>query len=567
MANAPQFETVEQAIRHMVENDPAWAVTQEEIRGVKHRAFAELSANLGEVFAFGAMHGDAPFLVYEDQRLSFAETYSLSCRLANALVAKMGVKPGDRVAIAMRNYPEFILAYQAIILAGAVATPLNAWWTTRELQYAFEDSGAKLVIGDKRRLDRITPFAGDLGVKIISVRGDHEAGEATLDGLIEGEAETAPPQTGVGRDDPATLMYTSGSTGYPKGVLSSHRGVMTTLKSWLLILAGGLAVPDPRYPAVPEGKQMGVLLALPLFHVTATHSLYLMSLFVGRKIVMIRKWDVEETLRLIEAEEITHFVGVPTMTAELAQACSETDRNMASLIDISSGGAKRPPEHVARQRKLTPNAAAASGYGLTETNAIGAIINRADYEARPDAAGKVVPPVTEVKIAGEDGKALPVGEIGEICIRSPANMIEYWNRPEDTKAVFDEEGYLRSGDLGRLDEDGFLYVQGRVKDMILRGGENIAALEVEEAFYEHPGVAEIAVIGLPDERLGEAVGAVVYLHEGEAADEDALRAFAAERLAGFKIPERFWFRDEPLPRGGTAKIDKLTVKKLYAGSE
>jgi len=565
MADAPQFESVEQAIRHLVASDPNWAVEEAEIRGVRHRVFSQMANHLGELFAFGAMHGDAPFLVFEGQRLSFAETYARSCRLAQGLVGELGVKKGDRVALAMRNYPEFIIAYQAAILAGGVVTPLNAWWTTPELEFAFEDSGAGVVIADHARLDRIAPFADRLGLRAVSVRGAHEAAETTLETLEAAASGDGPPEVSMTLEDPATLMYTSGSTGYPKGVLSSHRGVLSTVKSWLLLLAGSLAVPDPRYPAPPADKQMGVLLALPLFHVTATHSLYMISLVIGRKIVMVRKWEVDEALRLIEAEAITHFVGVPTMTWELAEACAKTDRDISSLIDISSGGAKRPPHHVARQRRLVSHAAAASGYGLTETNALGSVINRADYEARPDAAGKVVPPVTDVKIVDEAGQALPPGEIGEICIRTPANMIEYWNRPDDTAAVFDDEGFLRSGDLGWFDEDGFLYVQGRVKDMILRGGENIAALEVEAAFYEHPDVAEIAVIGIPDERLGETVGAVVVPRAGAGLDEAALRAFAVDRMAAFKIPETFWMRESPLPRGGTEKIDKLAVRAEYLG--
>jgi len=557
-------KTIEDVIMHMVTTDENWGVEMADIRGAPHRVFKTMMNSLVEIFGVAAMHGDADFLVYEDQRLSFQETYAQSCRLAHVLRDHYGVQKGDRVALAMRNYPEFIVAYQAAIMAGGVVTPLNAWWTATELAFAIKDSGARIVIGDKRRLDRMGEFFSEAGLRAISVRGEHELAEETFGAALARSDAAQPPAVEIGREDPATLMYTSGSTGYPKGVLSSHRAVLSTIKSWLLVVMAGLAVPDPRYPSAPEGQQLGILLALPLFHVTATHSLYFMSLVIGRKIVMLRKWDVDEALDLIEREKITHFVGVPTMTAELAEAAHHSDRDVSSLIDIGSGGAKRPPDHVARQRKLLPRATAASGYGLTETNALGAVITRADYEERPDAAGKVVPPVTEVKIAGENGEALAVGEVGEISIRSPANMTEYWNRPDDTREAFDSEGYFRSGDLGRFDEDGFLYVVGRVKDMILRGGENIAALEVEEVFYEHPDVAEIAVIGLPDERLGEAVGAVIHPKPGSGLTEENLREFAADRLAAFKIPQTIWLVDEPLPRGGTAKIDKLALKDRYA---
>ncbi len=561
---SPGFTTIEEAVRHLVATDPQWAVSEAEIRGVRYRVFAQMPNNLGEVFAFGAMHGDADFLVYQDQRLSFGETYARACQLAYALIEDYGVTKGDRVAIAMRNRPEFIIAYEAAIMAGAVATPLNAWWTGPELDFALKDSGAAVVIGDTRRLDRIADTAKARPYRMISTDERHAIAQAAFDSVIAGRDETQPPAVEMGPDDPAILMYTSGSTGYPKGVLSDHRGVLSTLKSWLLLLTGNLMVPDPDYAAAPEGRQLAGLLCLPLFHITATHGMFMMSLFVRRKVVMIRKWDVGEALRLIEAERITHVVGVPTMTHELALAAPETSRDISSLIELGSGGAKRPPYHVARQRQALPKAAAQSGYGLTETNALGTIITRRDYEARPDAAGRIVPPLAEAKIVDEAGAALPVGEVGEICIKSPSNMVEYWNRPDDTAEALDAEGFLRTGDLGRFDREGFLYIQGRVKDMILRSGENIAALEVEACLYEHPDIVEIAVFGVPDERLGEIVAAAVVLRDGASLTEADLRAFAGARLARFKIPEKIWILTERLPRGGTAKIDKLVLKARYA---
>jgi acyl-CoA synthetase (AMP-forming)/AMP-acid ligase II len=289
----------------------------------------------------------------------------------------------------------------------------------------------------------------------------------------------------------------------------------------------------------------------------------MLSLVIGRKMVIMHKWDAQEALRLIEQERITWFNGVPTMSAELQAAAETTSRDVSSLTEIMAGGAARPPDQVKKISGTFKKSAPGIGYGLTETNALGTVNAGALYIARPDSAGRVVPAVTQFRIVGEDGSALPAGARGELCIKSPANIVGYWNKPEATAEAF-VEGWFHTGDVAYLDEEGFLYIVDRIKDIIIRGGENISCLEVEAAIYAHPGVHEVAVFGLPDTRLGEIVGAAVVVRTGVELTADELRADLGKHLASFKIPARIWFRTEQLPRIASGKIFKRQIKAEYA---
>ena len=537
-------------------------VVDKTVDGVTFKSFAGLPPSLREFFMTSLQYKDDDFIVYGDERYSFGDVWGIASKVAHGLREKTGLKKGDRVAIAMRNYPEFIFAFMGVILAGGVAVPLNAWWESAELAYGMEDCGAKLVIADPVRLARMKQWLLKTGVSAYVVRAEDimEGVCPTFDEIWKDVEASTPPAIDLGHEDDATIMYTSGSTGYPKGVVSTHAAVLATVMNWgvyLMAIKGTMEAKGIDMPHQPAS-----LLTIPLFHVTCSHSLFLMSLPSGRKLVIMDKWDVDEAYRLIEKEKITGFTGVPTMSHELVHGKNRTKYDLSSLIDISAGGAARPADHVAEMVEAFPNSAPGIGYGLTETNAIGTLNNREDYITHPTSAGRPVRPMAEIEIRDDDGHAVPVGEVGEICIKSLANFKAYWNRPEDTAEVL-KDGWFQTGDLGRIDEDGFVYIVDRKKDIIIRGGENISCLEVEDAIYMHPAIAEASVFALPDDRLGEIVAAAYYKKPGHKIDSSDLSRFLHGHLASFKIPVKFFVHDEPLPKLGSAKIDRKGLRDHY----
>ncbi|MEQ8748492.1 MAG: class I adenylate-forming enzyme family protein [Amphiplicatus sp.] len=541
-------------VRHVAE-EPMFAVGEADIRGVGYRVFKNAPPSLAGLFMYGTIHGEKDFLIYEDEKMSFAELWRRSCRFAHALKNELGVKQGDRVAIAMRNFPEFCVAYCGVIALGAVVVPLNAWWKTEEFRYGLKDCEAKLVVVDAKRLDYIKPLKAEMGLTLILARGGAEGADLQYEDLLARSEDTSPPAVEIAPDDDFCLVYTSGSTGNPKGALLTHRGAISALLSWALIAS---SIKEARDGVSILGDNPGILLGVPLFHVTGSHSLFLFSWLIGRRVVMMHRWDARKAIELINKHQLTNFVGVPSQSFEMVEAAGDTQ--MPSLIDLGSGGAKRPPEHVKLLREKFPNVSPASGYGLTETNALGCVISLDDYRQHPDSTGRAVPPVTDIKIMTETGEA-ETGEVGEVWIRSPANFRGYHNLPQETEKAITPDGWFRTGDLGRLDSEGFLYIVDRLKDLIIRGGENISCLEVEARAYAHPEVAEAAAFSVPDEKLGERVGLVVYPKHG-AIDLKALREFMAEDLAEFKVPERLWLSPQKLPRLGTEKFDKRTVRMI-----
>lgn len=510
-------------------------------------------ATLPSLFrTFCALNGSTEALIAGDERLTFADLDAASERLARSLAGR-GIRKGDRIGIAMRNCPAWIVAYMAVLKAGGVATLLNGWWQAHEMEHALKLTSPALVIADRARGERIAARCSQFPTVSLEVGRVLEQALAPL--LEAGEAEL--PE--ISPDDDATILFTSGSTGEAKGALSTHRSVTTGVYVYAIGLMVLRAILEGRGSPPPQPR---TLLNVPLFHVTGEVPVLLNSFVIGRTMVLMPKWDAKEAMRLIEKEKITYFVGVPTMSLELMNHPDRGNYDLSSLTDIAAGGAPRPISHVERLQKTFDWAQPALGYGLTETNAVGFSNFWSNYREKPASTGRVQEPLVETAILGTDDARLPAGEIGEIGIRSAANMKCYWNNPDATAAAFTADGFVRTGDIGYLDQDGYLFIVDRKKDIIIRGGENISAAEVEAACYDHPQVAEVAVFGASDERLGEVPVAVIHPREG--LEESALRQFLESHIAAFKVPARFIFSKDPLPKLGTGKIDRVALKALYA---
>jgi long-chain acyl-CoA synthetase len=531
-----------------------------DVGGIRLTVWKNCPPSLRAVLELSQLHGDNVFIVYEDERFTFAEHFRLAAAFARHLTADLGVRPGDRVAIAMRNFPEWSMAFWGAAAAGAVVVPLNAWWTGPELEYGLSDSGSAVVVADEERVARILPHLGTLpGVRLVGVRLEAEppAGVARWEEAVAG-AEGGLPDVVIAPDDDATIFYTSGTTGRPKGALGTQRNICTNLLS-LGFTQARAALRSGWGQGGGGGGQNAMLLSVPLFHATGCHSILVANTAVGGKLVMMHKWDPERALELIERERITTFGGVPAMVWQVLDSPDFDRRDTSSVRSVSYGGAPAPPELVRRIGEHFPKAAAGNGYGLTETSSMTTYNAAADYVAHPDSVGVPVP-VCEVRVVDPAGNPLGVDEVGELWIRGPNVVKGYWGKPEATAASF-TDGWLHTGDIARIDAEGFVYIVDRAKDMVIRGGENVYCVEVEGAIFEHPDVADAAVIGVPHPVLGEEVGAVVQRRPGTGTGEAELRAFVAERLAGFKVPAHWWFVDAPLPRNPAGKVLKRELRE------
>ena len=521
--------------------------------GVDLPTIAVVPPSIPAYFAhYAAAHSGATFLVAGEERLTFAEVHAAATRVAHGLVAR-GIRVGDRVGIAGRNSPAWIATYMGTLMAGGVATLLNGWWQAEEFAAAIADVDCALIVADAARARRL---AGAANVVTLDEGAPLPQAIAPLAGANEKGSQALPE---LEPDDLATILFTSGSTGQSKGALSDHRAVLQSVFNYLAqaMMMVGIATQDGKPPA----GQPSTMLTIPLFHVTAEVPVFLQSFAMGRKLVLMAKWNAEEAMRLIEAERITYFVGVPLMSYEMLNHPERNKYDLSTVADFAAGGAPRPAEHV-RRIAAEMEGAPLIGYGLTETNAAGAGNWRANYVAKPLSAGRPSAPLIEMAIVDDAGVHQPQGQRGEVAIRSVVNFREYWNNPDATAAAFTADGFFRTGDIGYLDEDGYLFIVDRKKDIIIRGGENISCQEVEAALYAHPAIREAAVFGLADERLGEMPAAVVWT-DGEETDEAAVQAFLCGHIAGFKVPHRIWFADAALPRLGTEKIDKVGLKATY----
>ncbi len=552
-------EKLNAAVEAVLASGGMMSVVPQTIRGVDYpRVFAASSMSLRDVLAMATLkNGEKTFIIYEGERYTFQESWDKALRFANALQEKYNIGPGDRVALAMRNYPEWCFAYLGILAAGATVVPINAWWKADEIQFALKDCGAKIVIGDAKRLNYLAPLKEELSLTLIVAREDSPAADATFDDMVKEASSADIPQTPIDADSDFCILYTSGSTGRPKGAMLTHRGVISALLSWMCMLEA-VKIAAPGVDLTPD--EGGALLALPLFHVTGSHTIFILSYLQGRKLAFMYRWEARAAIDLIDREKLTNLTCVPTMSNEVVNEVREGE--LATLVDITTGGAKRPASHVSIQKEKIPHANVSSGYGLTETNALGCNIFLGDYLERPESTGRVAPPVTEFKIVNEKGDAVPTGEVGEVCIKSPACFRGYLNLPEETAKALTPDGWFHTGDLGKFDEEGFLYIVDRLKDLIIRGGENISCLEVESAIHTFEGVQEVTVFSVPDEKFGEIVGAVIYPQKGKDVDCEKLIAYLKNELANFKLPERIWISPLQLPRGTTGKVDKRAAKAI-----
>ena len=543
---------------------------QKRIRGIDTRVWKHAPPTLRDVFLAGTAHGEREFLVYEAERASYRAFSRATLALAQALT-EAGVRKGDRVAIAMRNLPEWPAALFAALLVGAIATPLNAWWTGAELEYALKDSGAKIAFVDAERFERIAEHLPNCPAleRVFVSRDEEEIAHPVVTKLedVLGRVrdweflpDRAPPDIPLDADDDATIFYTSGTTGHPKGALGTHRNSTSAIIAGAYSLAQacvrrGEPVPQPGPPS------RTYLLVVPFFHATGCQAILIPALFQGAKIVLMRRWDAEAAMQLIERERCSHAGGVPTIAWQLIEHPARQNYDLSSLEAVGYGGAPAASELVRRIKQAFPQSSPSFGWGMTETAATFTTHQAEDYLNRPDSCGPAVP-VCDMRIVGAAGETLPPGEVGELWARGPNVVRGYWNNPEATAQTF-ADGWLKTGDLAKLDEEGFCYIVDRKKDMLIRGGENIYSIEVEEVLYSPPAVMDAALVGIAHRTLGEEPGAVVTLKPGAQATEAQLREFVAARLAAFKVPVKIAFWPGPLPRNPNGKILKGELKRLF----
>lgn len=545
--------------RTIVGTGGPFELTTTEADGLKVSVFKTAPPSLRDLFK-GALEHSATdtFFVYEDERYSFADAWELADAVRSGL-QELGVGQGDRVGIALRNYPEWVFAFMGITSLGAIAVAMNAWWTGEEMEYGIEDSGLGTLFVDRERLEHISPYLDEKSLNVITVRCDHNAGKGVRcweDFVKAGSTTTEEPNIEPG--DFATILYTSGSTSKPKGVVSSHRAIIHSLMGWEA--AAAIARAESGREPRPQSMQPSMILTVPLFHVTGLNGQLLPSFRNGRKVIGMYKWDAEKALGIIEQEKITHFSGVPTMAYELVNSPNYDKYDLSSLRSIGGGGAAMTPRHSRRIEERTKNQARASAaYAMTETNGLSASNHGNHLKRKPQSCGRALPPLVDIRVVDTNGQEVARGTTGEITIKGPMIFAGYWNRPDDTANTI-VDGWVHTGDLGHMDDEGFIFITDREKDMIIRGGENIGCQEVEAVIYDHPLVTECAVFGVPDERLGETVAAVVMKKPGSLLTPGDITSHVGEHLARFKVPEHVWVEEEQLPRTASGKIYKRGIR-------
>ena len=551
----------------------SFATTVVDVRGVPTKVFAAAPPHMRFLWEMSAAHAASDYLVYEDERYTYGEIHRQVRVMAAYLVAQ-GVTRGDRVAVSMRNYPEWVVTYWATVSLGAALVGMNAWWTAPEMEYALKDSAPKVLVVDGERLERFLQIDNAPASHLVVARHDgaRPSGAVAWADAMSGVDPGVLPAADIDPEDDATIFYTSGTTGFPKGAQLTNRGSVSNILN-IAAMTGAVALAEQKAiaagempaPAPKEVIPTAFMAPTPLFHVTACNCILHPATLTGAKVVMMYKWDAGRALELIERERITNFSGVPTMGRELLMHPDWSTRDTSSLQGMGGGGSAIQPDLVHKIAGALKQGQPSTGYGMTETCGIITANSSHLYVERPESCGPLVPTL-EGKLVDEEGKELPSdpNTVGILCVRGAVTIKGYLNRPEANAETI-KDGWLNTGDIARIDADGFVYIVDRAKDMVIRGGENVYCSEVEAAIYSHEAIAEAAVFGVPDERLGEEVAAVLVLRPGASLAEDELRSHLSVTLAKHKIPSKVWFRDEPIPRNATGKFLKRELRKELIG--
>ena len=536
-----------------------------DLDGYSYRAYKHAPQTLVDVLQGARAHGELEFIVYEGRRLSYNEFFRQVDALAASLQADYGVHKGDRVAIAMRNNPQWMISYAAATLIGAVVVPVNSWGKTEELRYVLEDSGSTVLICDAPRLALIETLLTELGVVVLLVEGsaagfeaDNVHAFAAVVAAGEGGAYDIPELSG---EDNCVILYTSGSTGFPKGVLHRHVALCQSLMNMFFL--GYLLMELEGAREFRGGAERETpMLTVPLFHATGLLSGFLLPIHTAQKVVIMYKWDARSALELIQQEKITSLSSVPAVIQDFLYHPDFDKFDTGSLIRVSAAGAATPAGLAEKIRAKCGEPSRSAGWGMTETVAVGATMSGVVFDLHPDSAG-IVSPIVDMRFIDSSGRERDPVEGGEIEVYSVTCTPGYWHKPEANAETFDGQRWMKTGDQGRIDEDGFLHITGRIKEIVIRGGENIYPGEIEQAVYELPQVKENVVFGVPDDAMGEELALVVHLNPGDALGEDELRAFLKNRLATYKIPKHIRFWDHPLPQNASGKLHKLKSREMF----
>jgi long-chain acyl-CoA synthetase len=553
----------DEAVRNLTAPGAPFELVTEMVRGLPMRIFKNREKSMREKVANAGLRGDTEFLVQGSRRISYGEFARLVWGTAAALRDDHGLRRGDRLAILSYNSPDWLIALFAATSVGGIALGLNGWWSTEEIEYGLRDSGSRFLVVDERLFPRVAPLLGRVpGLeRVFYIGGQPPVGVTPIAEILRSSQQV--PSEPIAEDDPFVIFYTSGTTGRSKGCITTHRGTISQVLGIVfanvvgMLTGGGTPLPS-------GGGQPTALLTSPLFHVGGLHSSFSSSLTAGAKIVFNSgKFDEEEVMQLIEKERVTLWGAIPTMLHRVVHSERVKNYDLSSLRAISFGGAPTAPETIEKAREvLAIEPSFSNVYGLTETHGVATVNGGKDLLGKKTSAGRPLL-FLDMKVIDESGKELADGQQGELLIYGPTITPGYWNRPDATAEAV-RDGWLHTGDLGYRDKEGFYYVVDRAKDMILRGGENVYCIEIENCLADHPAIDEAAVVGVPDAVLGEKVKAIVRRVPGEKIDAAGVQAHVAAHLARFKVPEIVEFTDQPLPRNAAGKLLKNQLRAARA---